>query len=699
MTSTTRYRLGIDIGGTFTDIVLLGEDGNVHTKKILSTPDDYSRAIEEGVRRLLAETGVAADAIAEVSHGTTVATNAIIERKGVRVALITTQGFRDILEIARYRAPQLYDVFFRKPEPLVERRLRFEVPERMAASGETVTPLDTDALLAVADKCIEEKVDAVAVVFINAYTNGAHEEEAAAVIREKYPDLPVTMSSELVPQIQEYERTSTTVVNAYIRPVIERYARRLEDRLKTIGIKVPLNIMQSNGGVLPGDLAARRPIFIIESGPAAGVVGAQRLGERLGLGDTIVFDMGGTTAKASIIVGGEYGTAPETEVGGGAALGHRMIRGGGYVVQAPTIDIAEVGAGGGSIAWIDAGGGIQVGPHSAGAAPGPVCYGQGGTEPTVTDANLLLGYLNPDVLVGGDLALDKIGAERAVAAIGEKLGQSVTDTAYGIHLIANARMMRALSAVSSERGLDPAGFGAFAFGGNGGVHVCGLADSLGLNQVIVPPAAGLFSALGLIFADVEHQCIRAYYQPIDSLDLDALNRTFDLLKGEATDLLEADGYSDARRDLSFSVEVKYIGQNMALPIPVARLPLTRDDLEALSEEFAVAHDVTFGYRSDQERLQLVSLKVIGRGIPDSPRLPDEVRIGGEHSPATGKRQAYFGPEHGWLETPVVHRADLTETPRPGPLIVEEYDTTTVVRPGWTASRDDWNNIVLSGETA
>lgn len=690
----TRYRLGIDIGGTFTDIVLLGEDGNVHTKKILSTPDDYSRAIEDGVRQLLAETGVSAGAISEVSHGTTVATNAIIERKGVRVALITTQGFRDILEIARYRAPQLYDVFFRKPEPLVERRLRFEVPERMAAAGETVTPLDADALLAVADRCIEEKVDAVAVVFINAYANGAHEEKAAALIREKYPDLPVTVSSELVPQIQEYERTSTTVVNAYIRPVIERYARRLDDRLKTIGITVPLNIMQSNGGVLPGDLAARRPIFIIESGPAAGVVGAQRLGERLGLGNTIVFDMGGTTAKASIIVDGQYGTAPETEVGGGAALGHRMIRGGGYVVQAPTIDIAEVGAGGGSIAWIDAGGGIQVGPHSAGASPGPVCYGQGGTEPTVTDANLLLGYLNPDVLVGGDLSLDKEGAERAIAAVGDRLGQSVTDAAYGIHLIANARMMRALSAVSSERGLDPAGFGAFAFGGNGGVHVCGLAESLGLRQVIVPPAAGLFSALGLIFADVEHQCIRAYYQPVDTLDLDALNRLFDLLRAEAADLLAADGYTEARCALSFSVEMKYIGQNMALPIPVSGLPVTRDDLETLSEEFSVAHEKTFGYRSDDERLQLVSLKVVGRGIPESPRLPAEVTVGGDERSAEGRRQAYFGPDLGWLETPVTRRPALAGTPQPGPLIVEEYDTTTVVRPGWSASRDAWNNIVL-----
>ncbi|MGH6618529.1 MAG: hydantoinase/oxoprolinase N-terminal domain-containing protein, partial [Alphaproteobacteria bacterium] len=353
----TKYRLGVDIGGTFTDIVLLGESGAVETKKILSTPDDYSRAIEDGIRRLLAETAIDPADIAEVAHGTTVATNAIIERKGVKVALVTTEGFRDVLEIARYRAPRLYDVFFRKPEPLVERRLRFQAPERIAASGEVVRPLDHDAVLAVAEKCVAAEVDAVAICFINAYANGAHEEQAAALFRERFPDLPVTVSSELVPQIQEYERTSTTVVNAYIRPVIERYARRLDDRLKAIGIGVPLNIMQSNGGVLPGELAARKPIFIIESGPAAGVVGAKRLGDRIGLGDAIVFDMGGTTAKAAIIVGGNYGMAPETEVGGGAALGHRMIRGGGYVVQAPTIDIAEVGAGGGSIAWIDAGGG------------------------------------------------------------------------------------------------------------------------------------------------------------------------------------------------------------------------------------------------------------------------------------------------------------------------------------------------------
>ncbi len=324
----TRHRLGIDIGGTFTDIVLLGDDGTIHSRKILSTPDDYSRAIEAGVRALLDATGIAPGDIAEVAHGTTVATNAIIERKGVRVGLITTAGFRDVLEIARFRSPRLYDVGFRKPEPLVERRLRFEVPERISAAGEVVRPLDEAALARVGDACVRAGVEAIAICFINAYVDSTHEEAAAALLRERHPDLPVTVSSELVPQIQEYERTSTTVVNAYLRPVIERYAERLEARLQDLGIEVPLNIMQSNGGVLPARIAARKPIFVIESGPAAGVVGACRLGHKIGVADSIVFDMGGTTAKAAIIVDGAFSMAPETEVGGEAALGHRMVRGG-----------------------------------------------------------------------------------------------------------------------------------------------------------------------------------------------------------------------------------------------------------------------------------------------------------------------------------------------------------------------------------
>ncbi len=688
------YRLGVDIGGTFTDIVLLGADGALYNKKILSTPDDYSRAIEDGVRDLLQTTGIAAADIGEVAHGTTVATNAIIERKGVKVALITTAGFRDILEIARFRAPRLYDISFRKPEPLVERRLRFTVPERITAAGSVDLPLDEAALTEVAEACAAADVNAIAVCFINAYVDGRHEEAAAAILRDKLPGIPVTVSSELVPQIQEYERTSTAVVNAYIRPVIEHYADRLETRLTEIGITAPVNIMQSNGGVLPAKVAARKPIFVIESGPAAGVVGAQRLGEKLGIPDCIVFDMGGTTAKASIIAGGTFAMAPETEVGGDAALGHRMTQGGGYVVQAPTIDIAEVGAGGGSIAWIDSGGGIQVGPRSAGAAPGPVCYGQGGTDATVTDGNLLLGYLNPAALVGGELSLDRDGAQVAVSALGEAIGQDTTDTAYGIHLIANARMMRALSSVSSERGLDPAQFPLLAFGGNGGVHVCNLAEALGCQKVLVPPAAGLFSALGLLFADVEHQCIRAYYQPFDALDLGACNAAFTALQREADSLVASDGYAAESRRLTFSAELKYVGQNTALPLPVPHLPLTTDDLAALAESFAVAHEDTFGYRSDEESVQFVSLKAVGQGLSDTPRLPDSITLLQQSHPASTTRQAYYGPDHGWLETPVISRATLNDISQAGPLIVEEYDCTTVVRPGWNARLDGWSNIVI-----
>ncbi len=691
------YRLGVDIGGTFTDIVLLGEDGALHNKKILSTPDDYSRAIEEGVRELLDTTGIAPSEIGEVAHGTTVATNAIIERKGVKVALITTEGFRDVLEIARFRAPRLYDISFRKPDALVERRLRFTVPERITAASEIDLPLDADAVVRVAERCAAAEVSAIAVCFINAYVSGRHEEAAAAILRERLPDIPVTVSSELVPQIQEYERTSTAVVNAYIRPVIERYAARLEERLAAIGIAAPVNIMQSNGGVLPAKVAAQKPIFVIESGPAAGVVGAQRLGEKLGMPDCIVFDMGGTTAKASIVADGAYAMAPETEVGGDAALGHRMTQGGGYVVQAPTIDIAEVGAGGGSIAWIDSGGGIQVGPHSAGAAPGPVCYGQGGTDATVTDGNLLLGYLNPDALVGGDLALDWDGAEKAVAKLGDALGRNTTDTAYGIHLIANARMMRALSSVSSERGLDPARFPLLAFGGNGGVHVCNLAESLGAKQVLVPPAAGLFSAVGLLFADTEHQCIRAYYQPFDTLDLDACNAAFAALAAEAEALVETDGYAPDARRLACSAELKYVGQNTALALPVPNLPLDADHLAALAESFAVAHEATFSYRSDGESVQFVSLKAVGQGISDTPRIPDSITLKRDTPPPAAARKAYFGPDHGWIETSVVPRAALGDHPQNGPLIVEEYDCTTVVRPGWIARLDGWSNIVIEKE--
>ena len=540
-------------------------------------------------------------------------------------------------------------------------------------------------------------MDAIAVCFINAYVSPDHELAAAEILRAALPGVPVTVSSELVPQIQEYERTSTAVVNAYIRPVIGRYVHRLAERLGGLGIDVPLNIMQSNGGALPAGIAAVKPIFIIESGPAAGVVGVQRLGEKLGLTDVVVFDMGGTTAKAAIIVEGRYNLAPEVEVGGDAALGHRLIRGGGHVVQAPTIDIAEVGAGGGSIAWIDPGGGLQVGPRSAGADPGPACYGLGGEAATVTDANLMLGYINPGALGGGELSIARDQAEQTITALAAELGQELVDTAYGVHLIANARMMRALSAVSSERGLDPSAFPLMAFGGNGGVHVTGLADTLGIRRVFVPPAAGLFSALGLLFADVEHQCIRAHFARLESLDLERFNRVIGELREEAEMLLTDDGYAAERQHIEASAEIKYESQNAALSVAVPAREIGVTDVADLGEVFARTHLQTFGYRSDGEGLQLVSLKVVGRGLSAVARIPEAVRLPIRRKVSGGERRAYFGHEYGWLDTPVIDRDKLVDAILRGPLIIEEYDCTTLVRPGWTARVDSWNNIVLDLE--
>jgi len=689
-----RHALGVDIGGTFTDIVLLRSDGRLYSKKVLSTPDDYSRAIGEGVGALLAEIGVAPGAIAEFAHGTTVATNAIIERRGVKVALVTTRGFRDVLEIARFRSPRLYDLSYRKPDPLVERRLRFEVTERMQSDGSVRTPLDLADVARVARAIAAEKVDAVAVCFINAYANPAHERQAAEALAAALPGVSVSTSTQLLPQINEYERTSTTVLNAYIRPVVERYMSALQARLVAMGIRAPLMIMQSSGGLLPGALAGRNPVYIIESGPAAGVVGAQRLGTRVDLGDHIVFDMGGTTAKASLIRAGAYGLCAETEVGGGAALGHRLIQGAGYVVQVPTIDIAEVGAGGGSIAAVDEAGGMQVGPRSAGADPGPACYARGGTQPTVTDANLLLGYLDAEALCGGELPIERARAETAVADLARRLGVDMIDAAYGIHLIVNSNMMRALHGVSTERGQDTSRFALLAIGGNGGVHATSLAESLRIRRVVVPPVAGLFSALGMLFADVEHHLVVAFYRRLDRTSATEVNEAAAPLLAEAAALLTAEGYPPERQRIVLMADMRHVAQTAALPIEFTALPVTDAGMAQAREDFGRAHLAGYGYRSDAEPVQVVSLKVVGCGIPLASRVPERVARDREGLRAAGTRRAYFGPALGWHETPVIARSALGTTPRAGPLIVEEYDATTVVRPGWSARLDGWNDIVI-----
>lgn len=688
------YKIGVDIGGTFTDIVILDDAGNIFTKKLLSSPPDYSESIEVGVSALLAEKGISPSEVREFSHGTTVVTNTIIERKGARVALVTTRGFRDVVEIGRYRTPRLYDQSFQKPDPLAERQHRHEVTERIAADGSIVTALDEADLEAAAAAIEAAGIESVAVCFINSYVNPVHEEAAAQFLARRLPDCVVSASTQLLPQIQEYERTSTTLVNAYARPTAERYIDSLIARVRRIGIECDVNIMQSSGGGLPSQIAAKNPVYIVESGPAAGVVGAQRLSTRLGYDNIMVVDVGGTTAKASIIEGGVFTTTNEFEVGGEAAMGHRLMRGAGYCVQAPTIDIAEVGAGGGSIAAADPAGGIQVGPRSAGALPGPVCYGKGGESPTVTDANLVLGYLSPDALVGGDLKLDKAGAEHAITALGEEIGLSMVDTAYGIHLIANSTMMRALNGVSAERGRDPSQFTLFAIGGNGSVHGTKLADDLMMGTVIVPPVSGVFSALGLLFADVEHPVVRAFYRAWDEVEIGDLNALLADMAATARGLLEQSGFDAGHQSLVAVADVSYQGQMMTLPVQFSALEITPEVLATARKDFLAAHKGVFGYAPEHEPLQFVSLKVFGRGVSDAPRVPDTLNPVRTAQAQSSRRKVYFGPENGWLDTPVLPRASLSSEPIHGPAIIEEYESTTVIRPGWGAVIDSWNNIII-----
>jgi N-methylhydantoinase A/oxoprolinase/acetone carboxylase beta subunit/N-methylhydantoinase B/oxoprolinase/acetone carboxylase alpha subunit len=689
-------RIGVDIGGTFTDIVALRGDGTLFSKKVLSTPDDYSQGIEDGLLGLFRENGIAPSEVTEFAHGTTVATNTIIERKGVRAALLTTRGFRDVLEIGRFRSPRLYDLGFRRPAPLIERDLRFEVSERTDGQGEIVQAVGRAELEEVARRIVEAEVDAVAVCFLNAYINPSNETTARDLLQELLPaGTTISISSQLLPQIQEYERTSTTVINAYLRPIIERYVTALEARLQRLGIRAPLMIMQSSGGVLPGAEAGRNPVTIIESGPAAGVVGSQRLSALHGLGDILMLDVGGTTAKAAIIANGRFGLMPECEVGGDALLGHRLMPGAGYPVQVPTIDIAEVGAGGGSIAAATVAGGLEVGPRSAGAVPGPACYARGGEQPTLTDANLVLGYLNPGHLIGGEMRLDRERADAVLRRLGEAVGMSATEVSYGIHRIGNATMMRALSSVSSERGQDPASFSLLAMGGNGGVHAGDLAETLGIVRVIVPPAAGLFSALGLLAADVEHQSIRAFYRALAEVRPEDMAGTIGPMIEEVEALLARSGFGTAgSRSIEVLLELKYAGQGSTLSLHVPHERLHAEAVAALSGDFDAEHLRQYGYHSPREPKRCVAIKVVGRGLAETPRLPEAVRRRLRSTTEKARRSVYFGPEHGWLDTLIVTREDLTSEPLHGPVVVEEYDTTTVVRPGWTLRLDAGNNMIL-----
>jgi N-methylhydantoinase A len=682
-------RVGIDIGGTFTDLVAIDDAGQVRTHKIASTPHDYGEGIVEGLRAMLSH----GTTVTDVLHGTTVGSNTVLEGKGARTALITTRGFRDILEIRDLRMPVLYDLRWTKPRALVERRLRLEVTEKLRPDGSVSVPLDRATVDAAIAMLRAENVQSVAICLLHSYANPAHERAVAEHVRAALPDIAISISHEILPEIKEYPRTSTTVINAYVQPVVRAYITALDARLRMLGIAAGLQLMQSNGGLASADFAAAAPAHIIESGPAAGVVGGAVLARHLQEHRLITFDMGGTTAKAGLVENGDVLRSEALEVGGGVMAGSRLLVGAGYILKLPAIDLAEVGAGGGSICRLDAAGAPKVGPESAGADPGPVCYGRGGTAPTITDCNLVLGYLDPGGLVGGALRVDVDAARAAIARdLAGPMRCSVEEAAFGMLRLATATMMRAIRAVSVERGRDPRLFSLLAFGGNGPLFAAGIARELAIGRVIVPPMPGLFSAFGLLVADTEHHATQSLRTRLDNTDPAALGRVLTSLAEAGAQRLARDGFPPAQQSFRRAASARYVGQSSEIEVPLPDGLDAAALLACLPALFATEHERTYGFRApDDEAVELIGLSVIARGTPETPRLPDRIPPAAAIVPAS--RRAWF-PDCGWVETSVVDRAGLPAA-RTGPLIIQEYDATCLVPRGAIAEVDGFGNIRLS----
>ena len=680
-------RIGIDIGGTFTDLVAIARDGRVRVHKTASTPHDYAEGIVDGLRTLLD------DSVSDVLHATTIGSNTILEGKGARTALITTHGFRDTLDIRDLRMPRLYDIGWQKPPPLVERRLRLEVIEKTRFDGTIAVPLDESSVAAAIATLREEGVASVAVCLLHSYANPAHEQAVARAVRAALPDLALSVSHEILPEIKEYPRTSTTVINAYVQPVVRAYLTALQARLDALGITAKLRLMQSNGGLAAADFAAAQPARIVESGPAAGVVGGAVLAARLGEARVITFDMGGTTAKAGLVENGEPARTEAMEVGAGVMAGSRLLVGAGYMLKLPAIDLAEVGAGGGSLCRLDQAGAPKVGPESAGADPGPVCYGRGGAVVTITDCNLALGYLDPAGLAGGALRLDAAAARAAIARdLAAPMGSGVEQAAWGMLRIASANMMRAIRAVSVERGRDPRQAALLAFGGNGPLFAAWIAADLGIARVIVPPMPGAFSAFGLLVAEAEHHATRSLRARLDAIDPAVVQAALDSLADEGARRLSEDGFPPDRRAFRRTAMARYVGQSseIAIVLPAGDAAVV---LRALANLFGAEHERTYGFRAAaDEAVELVALSVVARGLPDHPRLPAAV------PPAccdvAPTRLAWFAG-FGWVETAVTDRAGLVGATRSGPLIVQEYDATCLVPAGATVRVDGFGNLLMA----
>jgi len=681
------------VGGTFTDLVALDEEtGELENIKVPSVPKNPERGVVDAFKLFLREQ--AADSVKMVGHATTIATNALfgqIDLELPRTALITTRGFRDILEIGRQRRAEVYNLFFQRPPMLAERRFRYEVEERIDAEGNVLTPLNVAEVEKVMDEVEEAGVESLAVGFLNSYVNPVHEEEVMLMAGRRLPRLYLTASSRVSNEYREYERFSTAVVNAALMPIIHAYVSQLADDLKDLGVIAPLYVMQSNGGMATADIAVEKPATIVESGPASGVIAAAWLGGLLGVRDIISFDMGGTTAKAGTVRDRVPEIVPEYEVAGKVHMG-RLVKGSGFPVRFPFIDLAECSAGGGTIAWIDEGGALRVGPTSAGARPGPACYDRGGREPTITDANLILGRLNPLGLLKGEMRIHPERARQTFQRLCGLLGTGVEETAVSVIRIANSMMSKILRIVSVERGFDPRRFTLVAFGGAGPMHACALAEELEIGSIVVPPNPGMFSALGLLTADLFHDYTRPLMEGADDIDPEAVETCFREMEEEGREVLAREGVASEEMQLLRRLDLRYLGQSYELAVDV-HAPFDEDTMRSAIAAFHRRHREVYGYNVEREPIEVVNVRLRVVGTIPKPRLRELPIRRGEAHPVS-RRPVYFEGTD-WVEAPVYERESMgrggTLT---GPAIVEQYDATTVIYPSWRAAVDRFGNLIL-----
>jgi N-methylhydantoinase A len=678
-------RAATDIGGTFTDLVAVGEHGSVAVSKCHTTPPD----LEEGVIDVINKGGVDFGKITDFIHGTTTIINALTERKGAKTALITTKGFRDVLEIARCNRPDLFNLVFAKPRPFIPRYLRAEVGERVGYDGKILRPLDAADVEKAVRRFKKEGVEAIAICFINSYANGANEAEAKRLVGELWPDVFVTASIDVTKEWREYERSSTVALNAYVMPVASSYVDRLEARLTELGCGGEKYIMQSNGGTTTFANAKRTPINMVESGPVAGVFGSAILGRTIGERNVIAFDVGGTTAKCSLIDDGQVKVSTEYRI-------ERTERYAGYPIMAPVVDIVEIGNGGGSIAWIDDAGSLKVGPKSAGALPGPVAYGKGGTEPTTTDACLLTGRLSKDNF-DNDVNIDGVRAA-VLEKIGKPLNMSAEDAAMSIIRVADSNMYNALKLISVRRGYDPRDFALVAFGGGGPMHAAYLAKELHIGKVIVPVAASVFSAWGMLMTDMRHDYIQTKICGLESVSLAEINGVWDAMVKEARAQFIAEGVSEENMAFSFAGDMRYAGQEHTVKVAASSAPWTEQTKAELIERFHDVHERQYTFRLPGVPTEIVNLHLVGYGKLTKPEFE---KIPAQDGPAENAkketRKVCFADE-GWLDTPVYLRSRMGHGAEiVGPAIVEEISASTVVCPGQCLVTDVYGNLIITVE--